>query len=83
MPVTLREDEICHLRGVLAGFYSKLAKMQKWNFQKVNVLLGFQGVDFPIKLEFYGDGFDGKLIGVYREFLTVRSGEFERMVMYH
>ena len=75
MPVTLREDEICHLRGVLAGFYSKLAKMQKWHFQKVNVLLGFQGVDFPIKLIFYGDDFDGKLIGTYRIISAVKSPE--------
>ena len=75
MPVTLREDETCLLRGVLTGFYSKLAKMQKWHFQKVNVLLGFQGVDFPIKLEFYGDGFDGKLIGVYRIIFAVKSPE--------
>ena len=75
MPVTLREDEICPLRCVLAGFYSKLAKMQKWHFQKVNVLLGFQGVDFPIKLEFYGDGFGGKLIGTYRIISAVKSPE--------
>ena len=59
----------------MTGFYSKLAKMQKWNFQKVNVLLGFQGGDFPIKLEFYGDGFDGKLIGVYRIIFAVKSPE--------
>ena len=49
MPVTLREDEICPLRGVLTGFSSKLAKMQKWQIRECSKNKGFSGVDFPIK----------------------------------
>lgn len=61
MPVTLREDEICPLRGVLTGFYSKLEKMQKWQIGECSKNKGFSEVDFPIKLIFYGDGFGENL----------------------
>lgn len=61
MPVTLREDEICPLRGVLTGFSSKLAKMQKWQIVECRKNKGFSGGDFPIKLIFYGDGFEENL----------------------
>ena len=49
MLVTLREDEICSLWGVMPGFYIKLAKMQKWQIGECSKNKGFSGVDFPIK----------------------------------
>lgn len=56
------------LRGVLTGFYSKLAKMQKWQIGECSKNKGFSGVIFPIKLIFYVDGFEEKLIGAYLDF---------------
>ncbi|MFR3401287.1 MAG: hypothetical protein ACLTUL_03100 [Blautia faecis] len=53
----------------------KIGKILKMANRRMQENKGFSGVDFPIKLIFYGDGFVGKLIGVYLGFLTVRSPE--------